>query len=81
MIAVFYDRGVSQLEHKAAAPASIRVAVLTVSDTRSAATDTSGRTIAELLVADGHHVVARALVRDEPTDVTSTVARLDLRGH
>jgi len=45
--------------------------VLTISDTRTAATDTSGQAIAALLEAEGHHVVARAIVRDEPADVTA----------
>ena len=41
-------------EHKAHAPASVRCFVLTVSDTRTEATDTSGRAIADLLTAAGH---------------------------
>jgi molybdenum cofactor biosynthesis protein B len=45
--------------------------VLTISDTRTAETDTSGRAIAGLLEAEGHHVVARAIVRDEPAEVTA----------
>jgi molybdenum cofactor biosynthesis protein B len=45
--------------------------VLTISDTRTAETDTSGRAIAALLEAEGHYVVARAIVRDEPADVTA----------
>ena len=61
----------SQHAHKAEAPRVVRVAVLTISDTRTAATDTSGRAIADLLEAEGHHVVARAIVRDEPAEVTA----------
>lgn len=49
----------------------MRVAVLTISDTRTDATNTSGRAIASLLEAEGHHVVARAIVRDEPAEVTA----------
>jgi molybdenum cofactor biosynthesis protein B len=40
--------------------------VLTVSDTRTSATDTSGDAIAALLAAAGHLVVGRAIVKDEP---------------
>ena len=61
----------SQHAHKAEAPRAVRVAVLTISDTRTEATDTSGRAIADLLDADGHQVVARAIVRDEPAEVTA----------
>lgn len=67
--------GVSQQDHKAAGPATVRVAVLTVSDTRTAETDTSGRAIRELLVAAGHAVVGTALVRDDPDAVTAFVER------
>lgn len=71
--------GVSQQEHKAVAPVVVRVAVLTVSDTRTEATDTSGRAIRGLLEAAGHAVVRSAIVKDDPSAVTSfvTSARSD----
>ena len=62
-------------EHKAAAPRTIRCFVLTVSDTRSEATDTSGRAIADLLAAAGHVVVGRAIVIDEPEQVRDQVGQ------
>lgn len=62
-------------DHKAAAPASVTCFVLTVSDTRTAETDTSGRAIRDLLEAAGHQVVASALVRDDPAQVTAIVRR------
>jgi len=43
----------------------VNIAVLTVSDTRTLATDTSGGTLAERITAAGHRLVARAIVRDE----------------
>jgi len=43
----------------------LRIAVLTVSDTRSAADDRSGDTLAERIAADGHELAARAIVRDD----------------
>jgi molybdenum cofactor biosynthesis protein B len=64
---------VSQHEHKAAGPTAVRVAVLTVSDTRTETTDTSGRAIRELLAAAGHHVETAAIVRDDPDAVTAFV--------
>ncbi len=56
-------------EHKAQAPAAIGCFVLTVSDTRTLETDTSGRAICDLLAAAGHLVSGRAIVRDEPAQV------------
>jgi molybdenum cofactor biosynthesis protein B len=61
------------LDHKAQAPPAARCYVLTISDTRSEATDTSGTVISELLRADGHQVTGRRLVRDEPAQVRETI--------
>ena len=57
----------SVTEHRASAPGSLRVAVLTVSDSRTAETDSSGALIVRLCEASGHRVTDRALVPDEPT--------------
>jgi molybdopterin adenylyltransferase len=65
---------VSQQEHKATAPSRVRCFVLTVSDTRTQATDKSGDAIAELLSAAGHEIVGRAIVKDEPADVAEAVS-------
>lgn len=43
----------------------IRIALLTVSDTRTLETDTSGALLAELLVREGHQVLERNLIRDD----------------
>lgn len=43
----------------------LNIAVLTMSDTRTPATDTSGDLIAERLGAAGHTVAARAIVRED----------------
>jgi molybdopterin adenylyltransferase len=53
-------------DHRNRAPASVRCAVVTVSDTRTLETDASGRTIVELLSAKGHVVAGRHLVPDDP---------------
>jgi molybdenum cofactor biosynthesis protein B len=67
-------------EHKSSAPRSVACYVLTVSDTRTPDTDTSGRAIRDLLEAAGHVVTAQAIVRDEPDEVTARVrAALDDR--
>ncbi len=43
----------------------VNIAVLTVSDTRTADNDTSGDTLASRIESAGHHVVARAIVLDD----------------
>ena len=43
----------------------VTIAVLTVSDTRTAATDRSGDLLAERIVGAGHRIGDRAIVRDE----------------
>ena len=44
---------------------AVRIAVLTVSDTRTAADDRSGDTLVERLTGAGHQLAARGIVRDE----------------
>ena len=53
---------------------TVRCAILTVSDTRTPETDTSGRLIRQLLTDAGHLVVERALVPDDPDEVSRIVA-------
>lgn len=48
-------------------------AVLTVSDTRTEATDRSGDTLAESIVDAGHHIKARQIVKDEAGAVSAQV--------
>lgn len=57
----------SVAEHReAAAGREVALAVLTVSDTRTIATDTSGALIVALAESRGHRVVERAITPDEP---------------
>jgi molybdopterin adenylyltransferase len=63
----------SVTEHRAQAVTSVPCYVLTVSDTRTLATETSGRTIATLLETAGHVVVGREVVKDEPHDVINVI--------
>jgi molybdenum cofactor biosynthesis protein B len=53
-------------EHRDSAPATVRCAVLTVSDTRTEATDRSGALIKELLAYHHHVVTAYRIIPDEP---------------
>ena len=52
----------------------VRIAVLTVSDTRTLDDDKSGRMLVELLGAAGHILADRAIVRD---DQNSIIAKLE----
>jgi len=63
----------SHLNHKATSPASVRCFVLTISDTRTPSTDTSGIAIAELLEANGHEVSGRAIVKDDPDAIRAAL--------
>jgi molybdenum cofactor biosynthesis protein B len=56
-------------QHRADAPSSLQLAVLTISDTRTPETDTSGALIVELATAAGHHVATREIVPDEPAQI------------
>jgi molybdenum cofactor biosynthesis protein B len=55
-------------------PAALHVAVLTVSDTRSESDDVSGATAVERLEGAGHHVQARAIVRDEMLEIRARLS-------
>jgi molybdenum cofactor biosynthesis protein B len=44
---------------------AVNIAVLTVSDTRTLDTDTSGRTLADRIAAAGHTVAVRAIEKDD----------------
>ena len=60
-------------EHKGKAHRAVRCAIITVSDTRTEETDTSGRRIKELLAAHDHPVVAYQILKDEPEQITAAV--------
>ncbi|MBL0216596.1 MAG: molybdenum cofactor biosynthesis protein B [Myxococcales bacterium] len=52
----------------------VNVAVLTVSDTRTLATDTSGRLIEDRMREVGHHVVTRVVVVDSEIQIRAQLA-------
>ncbi|MFT4721339.1 MAG: molybdenum cofactor biosynthesis protein B, partial [Candidatus Azotimanducaceae bacterium] len=49
-------------------------AVLTVSDTRTLATDTSGQYLVDALTAEGHELAAREIVIDDMYRLRATVS-------
>jgi len=54
----------------------LRIAVLTVSDTRNEDSDTSGRLLRERVTRDGHVLAARALVKDEVAEIQARIRAL-----
>ena len=62
--------------HREAAPDTVRVAVLTISDTRTSETDTGGDVVEETMRGAGHEVVAREIVRDEATSIRTALVDL-----
>ncbi|MBI5361540.1 MAG: MogA/MoaB family molybdenum cofactor biosynthesis protein [Planctomycetes bacterium] len=60
-------------QHRSAAGASLRFAVITISDTRDERTDRGGPYLVDRLIAAGHSVSSKTIVRDEPTEITAAV--------
>lgn len=54
-------------------PRPVRIAVLTVSDSRTLDTDTSGQLLVDRLIGDGHVLADRCLVRDDRDTVRDQV--------
>ncbi|HEV2560631.1 MAG TPA: molybdenum cofactor biosynthesis protein B [Rhizomicrobium sp.] len=55
--------------------AAVRIAVLTVSDTRDASDDVSGDTLAARIADAGHILAARALLRDDQAAIVAQLRR------
>jgi molybdenum cofactor biosynthesis protein B len=69
----------SREEHQRKAPASVGVAIVTVSDTRTAADDASGRLARELVLTAGHVIKDVRILKDEPDQVRDAVRELAAR--
>ncbi|WP_377888168.1 molybdenum cofactor biosynthesis protein B [Alkalihalobacillus sp. R86527] len=63
----------SYMEHKGAAPSSVRVQIITVSDTRTLETDKSGMLISELLADNNHQISERIVIKDDQETIKNTV--------
>ncbi len=63
-------------KHREAAPDHVRVAVLTISDTRTPEDDTGGDVIQELMQEAGHEVTSRSIVKDEAANIRTTLVDL-----
>ncbi len=66
-----YDQHIQSAKSQVA-----RCAVLTLSDTRTEATDTSGRTIRRLLESHGHVVARHAILKDDPAAIEARLLEL-----
>ncbi|TLX64632.1 molybdenum cofactor biosynthesis protein B [Stutzerimonas nosocomialis] len=64
------------MSHKAEQPfAPLNIAVLTVSDTRTFETDTSGQLLVDKLTGAGHRLAERVLLKDDLYRIRAQVAR------
>jgi molybdenum cofactor biosynthesis protein B len=63
-------------KHRKAAPERIRVAALTISDTRTAETDTGGNIIVDSMQRAGHEIVYREIVKDDAPQIKQSLERL-----
>lgn len=61
--------------HRASAPRSVTLAVMSVSSTRTFATDTSGQWIAKRAGREGHQVVAHKVVDDDIDAIRQVVVQ------
>ena len=53
----------------------VRIAVLTISDTRDEESDTSGHVLAERITGAGHELAAKGIVRDDVAQIREQVER------
>lgn len=63
-------------EHRKKAESRLKVAVLTVSDTRTFENDLGGNLIQSLIEQAGHKVVSREIVKDELEAIQQCTLRL-----
>ncbi len=60
----------------AARQGPVKVAVITVSDTRTRENDSGGDLIADRIMSAGHEVVFRAIVKDEPAQISDLLDQI-----
>lgn len=66
----------SSLPHPDQHPLILHCAVITVSDTRTPETDTSGQIIQQKLQENGHQIVSYHLIQDEPLAIRDQLLQL-----
>ena len=70
------SKSTQQHREAAAEKGPVPCAILTVSDTRTPETDTSGAAIRERLTAAGHRVTFYRIVKDEPDQIVALLDRI-----
>ena len=60
-------------EHRRSGPTSVKVFVITASDSRGEAEDSSGRLLKDGAVAAGHELVGYRVVKDEPDQIRAAL--------
>lgn len=63
----------SKAEHKKSAPRTVKCKIITVSDTRTAESDKSGKLMIELLTEAGHIISDYVIVKDEAAAIREAV--------
>jgi molybdopterin adenylyltransferase len=63
-------------EHRGAAPQSLKIAILSVSSTRTIENDDSGQWIAKRAAREGHRVVSHQVVTDAITPIRNAVSQM-----
>jgi molybdenum cofactor biosynthesis protein B len=64
---------VSVHEHSSHGPTSLKIGVITASDTRTPETDESGKLIKELLASGGHKITYYEIIPDEPERISNAI--------
>ena len=62
--------------HKHEAPKNLKIAIVTVSTTRKAETDGSGKVLKEIIEKNGHSVIGYKIVPDRENDISGAVLML-----
>ena len=60
-------------EHRAHAPKSVKCGVVTISDSRTEATDESGKIVRQLLLDAGHKILFYTVVKDDAKAISEAV--------
>lgn len=63
-------------DHRQKAPKCVRLAIITVSDTRTEKDDFSGVAIAEIMVEAGHEVVHKIITKDDAGEIQKALREL-----
>ena len=66
-------------EHRSRAPKQVGCAVITISDSRTEATDVGGQLLVDLMTDAGHQIVKRKIIPDEPEQMRELLGLLSQR--